>query len=336
MSTSKNNNSLKKLIPYLIIQKISFPLFLLCGIHLYGQNIDSLNIAFSDSIPIQIIEEVQEDHSRSGLIEEEYYTNNIFNLGYNNNLSIPLDSSQSKQINPESEHKTLVSKIKEIFLENSSTQQKIPSWMVFILLGQLCFLTLLITVYHKKFRLNFRAMISSAAARNVQRETSSMTRMEDFLLYLFFIINMGIFIFLIPQIMNQNFQFNEFNHLLICVSGLFILLLLKHLQLGVLSVFLPFKHEIAFHNFLISNFNKVVGVVILPFLFMLILLEESHTTLILYFVFCLLSLIYSYMNLLALLNARNVFLFYKFHFFIYLCAVEIAPILILIKFLNII
>ena len=309
---------------------------MLFGIHLYGQNMDSLNIAYSDSIPIQIIEEDQEDHSRSGLIEEEYYTNNIFNLGYNKNLSIPLDSSQTKQNNPDSEHKTLVSKIKEIFLENSTTQEKIPSWMVFILLGQLCFLTLLITVYPKKFRLIFHAMISSAAARNVQRETSSMTRMEDFLLYLFFIINIGVFIFLIPQIMNQNFQFNELNHLLFCFCGLFTGLLLKHLQLGSLSAFLPFRQEIAFHNFLISNFNKVVGVVILPFLFLLIFLEESQTTMILYFVFGLLSLIYAYMNLLALLNARNVFLFYKFHFFIYLCAVEIAPILILIKFLNII
>ena len=148
-------------------------------------------------------------------------------------------------------------------------------------------------------------------------------------------MNMGTFCFLIPQILTTETQFNTFTALLASIAGVSVVYTLKHIQLKVLALVLPIGQEINLYNFIISNTNKVLGYILTPILFLLLYVPSSAQETMLYFSFILLGIIYLYRSFSAIIIAGSIILFHKFHFIVYLCAIEIAPILISLKLLSI-
>ncbi|MCH2021395.1 MAG: DUF4271 domain-containing protein [Saprospiraceae bacterium] len=266
----------------------------------------------------------------------KYYTNNIFDIGESDNPFALPNKRNTKKVKPQKKNTKSVNEVfKDLFTINDSSKSKTPQWLIFVLLGILSYMTILIAIYRKDIRSFFHAFLSTNAARILYRTQESYMKMESLASYILFNISMGTFCFLIPQIISSEVQFNTFGALLLSICAVSIVYIIKHLQLKFLAILLPYSQEINMYNFIISNTNRLLGFILVPILFLLVFTSISTQSTLLYVSFFLLITIYMYRSILGLFVAGNVILFHKFHFFIYLCAVEVAPILIILKLLSI-
>jgi hypothetical protein len=270
-------------------------------------------------------------------LSRKYYNNNLFDIEESDNpFALPIGNNKSKQKTKIKDNPDNQLAFSELFaLNGNNDEQGVAKWMIFVLLGLLSLMSIIIAIYKKEVSVIFQAFLSTSSGQNGQREQGGILTLERFSSYILFIFGMGTFCFFIPQILLKDFQFNTFGALCLFISGVGSVYFLKHIQLKVLSYILPFRQEIEAYNFILSNTNKALGFIIVPLLFLIAYTPSTGQTMSLYFSFILLSLIYIYRALKGLATAGSIILFHKFHFFVYLCAVEIAPIVILLKILSI-
>lgn len=275
---------------------------------------------------------------QTSAIDRRFYTNNIFDIDESDNpFALSLGKSKkNKHTSREPQQQQADEVLKRLFSAPDTDSEQSGQWLIFILIGLLGFLAVRLAVYIKDIRVTIQAFLSTNASKHIQREQASLFRPESLSGYLLFGGSMGTYIFLALRILVPDAGFNGFGMLLLLMSGVLGVYILKHLQLFLLSLTLPCPDELESYNFIISTTNKTLGIILLPLLFLIAYLPSSTQATALYGSFFLLGMVYVWRTLKGLLSAANLILFRKFHFFVYLCAVEIAPTLILLKLLYVV
>lgn len=269
-------------------------------------------------------------------LPRKYYNNNIFDIDESDNpFALTGGNKTSQGAAKEQRKKQGKAVLSQLFASKNVKGKENTQWLIFFLLGILSFMAMLLAIYPKDVRLTFQAFLSTSANKNVQREQAGFLKIESLANYLLFIASMGTFLFLAVDILQADNPFNSFGMLLLFLVGVALVYALKHLQLKVLSAILPCEQEIESYNFVVFNTNKALGFILLPLLFLVAYVPSGAQITAFYFAVILLGLIYMYRTLKGLAAAGSLILFRKFHFIVYLCAVEIAPMLILLKLLYV-
>ncbi|MEL6924738.1 MAG: DUF4271 domain-containing protein, partial [Bacteroidota bacterium] len=105
----------------------------------------------------------------------------------------------------------------------------------------------------------------------------------------------------------------------------------KHLILRLVAAVFPVQKEVLLYNFTIIIFNIVLGIMLMPFNLFIALATSPVAKILIYIVLGLVGLAYLYRSLRGIFIASKYLTFNKFHFFIYFCTVEIAPLAIDVK-----
>lgn len=275
---------------------------------------------------------------QSGTIERRFYTNNIFDIDESDNpFALSLGKrTNNKRTAKEPQQQQASEVLKRLFSAPDADAEQSGQWLIFILIGLLGFLAVRLAVYIKDIQVTLQAFLSTNASKHIQREQASSLRPESLSGYLLFGCSMGTYIFLTVRILAPDAGLNSFGMLLLLMSGVLGAYVLKHLQLLLLSLILPCPDELESYSFIISTTNKTLGIILLPVLFLIAYLPTNAQIIALYGSFVLLGAVYLWRTLKGLLSAANLILFRKFHFFVYLCAVEIAPTFILLKLLYVV
>lgn len=166
-----------------------------------------------------------------------------------------------------------------------------------------------------------------------QREASGYVGTTPYyLLYVNFLFNAGIFVFLVTRVFQRE-TFNNLLFLLVCLGGAAAAFLSKHLMLRVMRVLFPVNAEVRKYNFLIIIFNCVLGLFLVPFnLFIAFSAKEgSQQLLLVSWMLGLVAIFYAYRSLRAGPIGLKFLSQSPFHFLLYFCTVEIAPVLLLVK-----
>src|SRR5205823_14597469 len=87
------------------------------------------------------------------------------------------------------------------------------------------------------------------------------------------------------------------------------------------------------YGFIVFLINKVIGIVLLPLLLLLAFSSSSVQEITLTIAACVVVLLLVFRYIVSLTIIRNTLSVHPLHFFIYLCAVELMPMLILYKVL---
>jgi hypothetical protein len=168
-------------------------------------------------------------------------------------------------------------------------------------------------------------------AQQAYRDQKMFLSPTDIFTYILFFMSAGSFIFLFLRFLGAELPFRPLIDLFVCMSAVAAIYLLKHLQLFILTLIFPFKGEVSLYSFIISNSNKVLGIVLVPLVFLSAYVPTMLQSSFLWFTLGVLGLAYLYRSFRGLIISGNYLLYNKFHFLLYLCAVEIAPILLLVK-----
>ncbi len=157
------------------------------------------------------------------------------------------------------------------------------------------------------------------------------TPVPSLLLNFFFVISGGLYIDILLQHFGSAPVDNFWLLFLYCALGLSIIYTIKFLGLKISGWLFNMKEGGDTYIFVVFIINKVIGIFLLPFLVLLSFLQGNVYTIAMVLSWCGIGVLLIYRFLLTYASVRNQVRFNPFHFFLYLCAFEIAPLLLIYK-----
>ncbi|MEO6759672.1 MAG: DUF4271 domain-containing protein [Saprospiraceae bacterium] len=204
------------------------------------------------------------------------------------------------------------------------------STLFWVLVGMFSFLTFAIAFKRGIVFKAWRGFLNDNALVLAQREASGLVGSTPYyLLYGSFVLNAGMFIFLVIHYFKKDL-YNNFPFLLLCFAAATGIFLFKHFMLNLVGWVFNVRNETKRYNFLIIIFNCVLGLFLVPFNLLLTFSTELKDLLV-FWTLGLAAIFYVYRGLRSAPIGLKILATDQFHFFLYLCTVEIAPVLLLLK-----
>jgi len=208
-------------------------------------------------------------------------------------------------------------------------------WLVYLVGGVVALLGIIRLTYLKYFSDLFRAFLNPTLSQRQLKDQLSQSPFPNFLLNAFFSVSLGVYLYLLMY--RQQYIFNADAWLLI--PGLILLVALIY---GVKHVVLRFCGWLFGNNdladayiFILNLINKVLGILLVPFLVILAFCEPEIARAFLYISLFFIVLMIGYRYVRSYSVVKQYLSFSRLHFFLYLCAFEVAPVLLLTKVLLI-
>jgi len=154
------------------------------------------------------------------------------------------------------------------------------------------------------------------------------------LAYSMYAISMGAFLYLLGWYFKVPMLTGSIYSALICMAFVAVVMLAKHLLIQVIGWIMPFDKELNQYGYTMAVFNQVIGVALLPFIIVAAFAPDPFKKIALFGGVAVILLIYLYRSIRGVMIGGRFMSLHKFHFFLYLCTVEIAPLLILVKVLG--
>lgn len=191
--------------------------------------------------------------------------------------------------------------------------------------------TLLITFLRPFFQKVYSAFSSDNMFNQIFRERESIGLLPFMFLYTLFFLNAGLFVYLLLHHYKIPVASTHLLGWLYCTAGVTGAFFLKHLTLNLMGLIFPIYKEVRSYSFLIIVFSIVIAIILVPVNVLLAYGPASIASSLLYFALGTLAITYAFRYLRSLIIANRFIAFHKFHFLLYICTVEIAPVLFLVK-----
>lgn len=219
---------------------------------------------------------------------------------------------------------------------NKRPSPVVPFWMFFSILGTLSLLSYIFVNYKidiKKTILSYSNITSSS-----QKIRENNFSVFNFLADNLFFLTAGQFLFLATNILTPEDSHADwsFMNLLLLTSAVMVVYFLKTIQLNTTVSIFPLKNQLDFYKSNIWNGNRILGLSLTPIVFFSAYSPEPLRNISIYLGLLLFISTLTYRVFRTLISSWEIIVSNKFHFFLYLCAVELTPILIVLKYFSII
>ncbi len=144
----------------------------------------------------------------------------------------------------------------------------------------------------------------------------------------------SMFVYLLLRYFGKLSYLGDAQLMLLVVVGVSLVVGLRYLTLYAISKVLPVQETIQFYLFNLKIVNIILSILLLPVLFLMAFSYPFLKGILVYLGIGLTVgvLIYGYYRGVSV--SKKVVAFHKFHFFVYLCTLEIAPLLIIYKLVG--
>lgn len=219
----------------------------------------------------------------------------------------------------------------KIFLNK---KQESPIWLFILFIIQLLILAYLKMSSLKNIEDSLKAYFNLNLAQQLLREQEGVITISGILQVLNFLISISILAFLAIQFYFNVSQYNSFYLYSIIFIAITIIYFLKYSGYKLISYVFPFADEV--NNFRFNYFlnQKLLGFALMP------LIYASAYNMGYWAKFFLIAALALFIVSVIVRSAKGIIIGLKqlqkntFHFLLYICAFEIAPILILLKWLH--
>jgi len=177
----------------------------------------------------------------------------------------------------------------------------------------------------------YRSVLNENILKFNHREEGSGVNGHYLLLYIVFLLNLGIFIYLI---LYNLFDYSGQRVFWNCLGIVTAIYIVKHLALSILGTIFPFTKEVNLYNFTIESFNIATGIILIPINLIVAFGPENISNLVIYVGLGVIGIVLILRIFRGLFIALNFIQNYFFHFLLYLCTFEILPILIFLKIVG--
>ena len=205
-------------------------------------------------------------------------------------------------------------------------------WLVYTMAGIVLLLGIIRLSYLKYFTDLFRAFLNPTLSQRQLKDQLSQSPFPNFLLNAFFVISLALYIYL--MMFRQQYITNT-NNAWMVIPGLIVLVAIVYSVKYVMLRFCGWLFgsiELAdSYIFILYLINKVLGVLLVPFLIILAFCRPNVAGAFLYISIFFIVLLVAYRYIRSYAVVKQYLSFSRLHFFLYLCAFEVAPVLIITK-----
>lgn len=252
---------------------------------------------------------------------KEVVNENPFDLSSTENKIIP-------EVDKAPEFEPAATPIEE---KNNNTPANPDGWILSLTLIILALTTLIFIFFRSLYGKIYKAIFNDNQLSLLYRERQGGAFGNFFIAYGVFFFSTSLFIYLTLEHLNllpQGDMLKNYGLIIVSLLGLFVA---KHLLLALIALIFPIEKEIHVYSFTIMIFAIVIGLIMSLADFILAYSPEGLKTYIIYFISLFFLFIYLLRSLRGFFIANRFVFNYLFHFLLYLCAVEIAPALIIYK-----
>jgi hypothetical protein len=206
-------------------------------------------------------------------------------------------------------------------------------WLVYVMAGVVLLLGIIRLSYLKYFSDLFRAFLNPTLSQRQLKDQLSQSPFPNFLLNSYFVISLALYLYLLMY----RQQYITSNTAWMAIPGLIALVAIVY---GIKYVMLRFcgwlfgSAELAdAYIFILYLINKVLGILLVPFLVILAFCTPELAKAFMYISIFFIVLLVAYRYIRSYSVVKQYLSFSRLHFFLYLCAFEVAPVLIITKVL---
>jgi len=205
--------------------------------------------------------------------------------------------------------------------------------LFYLILGILFYFAL-IRIFFEKYFGNLMTLFFRVSLRQQQiREQVLQTPLPSLLLNLLFIITGGLYACFLLHYSRFGPAINFWLLYADCMAGLALIYLVKFLTLKFSGWVFNISRAADIYIFVVFLVNKMLGIFLLPFLILITFSGPDARDIFITISLVMVLVLLAYRVLAAYRPVRNEIKLTPFHFFLYLCAFEIAPLLLIYKVL---
>ncbi|MFZ5977729.1 MAG: DUF4271 domain-containing protein [Hydrotalea flava] len=198
--------------------------------------------------------------------------------------------------------------------------------LFYVLCGVLFYLGLLRQLFPKYFDNLFAYFFQTTYRQKQMREQLIQGQLSSLLYNILFFLNGGLYIALIAQY----FSIHIFSFWLLVLYSSVLLAIIyggKFLILSAAGWIFNVKQAASGYNFIVFLINKVAAIFLIPVIWLIAFSAKPYASFALQFSFFLLAFLWLYRFIISLSTLRRELKISSLHFFLYICAVEIIPVL---------
>ena len=202
----------------------------------------------------------------------------------------------------------------------------------YILIFLLFFLGLVKTSFPKYVNSIFSLSFQATFRQTQTKEQMEQNFFPAFMLNVLFILCGGLFITLYAEL-NEWSQLSFWELFVYATAILLIIYFVKYIVISFTGWVFNVKDSAAEYRFVVFLINKLLAILMIPLLFLIAYADSDLKNISVTIVICLSIFALFVRYLVSLARIRKNLSVTAFHFFIYLCAVEIVPLLVIYKIL---
>jgi Domain of unknown function (DUF4271) len=203
----------------------------------------------------------------------------------------------------------------------------------YLLIGMLLFLGLIRAIFSRYYQNMLSLFFRVSMKQKQMREQLQQAPLPSLLLNIFFIICGGIYISFLLNIYHLEPAVPYWLLLLYIVLALALVYLGKFLVLRLTGWIFNMQEATSTYIFIIFLINKLLGIFLLPFLVLIAFSGSVLQSVVLTLSYILIFFAFGYRYISAYGPIRREIKVHPFHFFLYLCAFEILPLVLIYKVL---
>jgi len=203
--------------------------------------------------------------------------------------------------------------------------------LFYILIGLLLFFAFIRMSFPKYLLDLFRVAFRTTLKQRQISEQLIQAPLPSLLLNSFFLFTVGLYIAFVLQHYHLAANYNFWLLYFYCFVALAVIYLIKFLSLKFFGWLFNITATADGYIFIVFMINKIIGIYVLPFLVLLAFTDETMYQVAFTFSYVGVFALLAYRFILSYSLVQNQIRLNPFHFFLYLCAFEIVPLLLIYK-----
>ena len=204
-------------------------------------------------------------------------------------------------------------------------------WLFYYLLGIAFLFGLLRISYLRYFNDLFRVFFRTSLRVNQIREQLVQSGLQSLLFNGLFTLVSGTYVYLLIRYFQFSIQLPEVFIPFITAGVIAVLYVVKHLFLQFSGWLFTIKHAAGTYSFIVFLINKIIGIVLVPFLFIIAFANRELAAVAITVSLVIVVGLFLYRFLRAYNPVQSEIKVGRFHFFLFFLAFEVAPLLVIYK-----
>lgn len=201
--------------------------------------------------------------------------------------------------------------------------------------GALVLIALFVAFLSSRYRVDVQRLFRAFGNKNLMlqlyRDHSSLLRMPYAALYVLFFLSSGALLYLVLDFYEVALPAQQWRGIAQCVGWVAAYYVGKHVLLKAIAAIFPFREVMQEYHFTMGVFNQVLGMSLVPLVGLVAFAPQDVQVLAIYGSFVVVALVLLLRQLRVAGMLGPYLAFHKFHLIVYICTVEIAPVVIVIK-----